>query len=89
MSNLWFLVPFCIGSAAFFATLYVTIYIPKMSDTPWQEKDMDEVQPLEVHPLKQWDTVLTWVMWGGWGVAMFMHFLAKGKYIDQLERLFS
>ena len=84
MSNTWFLVPFLIGTAAFFVTLYITMFVPKMSDTPWGEESAEEE-----HPLKRWDAALNWVMWGGWGVAMFMHFLAEGKYLDQLERLFS
>ena len=58
MSNPWFVVPFLIGTAAFFATLYVTMFVPNMSDTPWQEQD-----PEEVHPLRRWDTVITWLMW--------------------------
>ena len=79
MSSPWFLVPFLIGLAAFFATLYVTIFLPKMSDTPWQEDN-----PEEVHPLRRWDTVLTWVMWGSWGIAMVMHFLSENKLIEGL-----
>ncbi|MFT6517525.1 MAG: hypothetical protein ACJATP_001189 [Candidatus Azotimanducaceae bacterium] len=82
MSNPWFLVPFVIGTLAFFATLYVTMVLPKLSDTPWHEDDADEV-----HPLRQWDTVITWIMWGGWGVAMLMRFLDRGKLLDQVERL--
>ena len=84
MSNPWFLVPFLIGTAAFFATLYVTMFVPKMSDTPWQEEESEEA-----HPLRRWDTVITWVMWGGWGVAMVMHFLAENELLDPLEQLFS
>ncbi|MFT7043845.1 MAG: hypothetical protein ACI8VR_003020 [Candidatus Azotimanducaceae bacterium] len=82
MSNPWFLVPFLIGSLAFFVTMYITMFVPKMSDTPWNEEDADEV-----HPLRQWDTVITWVMWGGWGVAMLMRFLDRGKFLEQIERL--
>jgi hypothetical protein len=84
MTNLWFLIPFSIGSAAFFVTLYLTIFVPKMSDTPWQEGE-----EAEVHPLRHWDTYITWVMWGGWGLAMVMRFLDRNKYLDQIERLFS
>ena len=84
MSNPWFLVPFSIGTLAFFVTLYITIFVPKLSDTPWSEKDVDEA-----HPLRKWDTVITWLMWGGWGVAMLMHFLDRGKFLDQIERLFT
>ena len=83
MSNLWFLIPFLIGTAAFFATLYVTMFVPKMSDTPWNEDESEDV-----HPLRHWDTVLTWLMWGGWGIAMFMHFLDKGKLLEPIERWF-
>ncbi len=82
MSNLWYLVPFLIGTAAFFVTLYITMFVPNMSDTPWNVDDTEEV-----HPLRRWDTVITWLMWGGWGVAMIMHFLSKNKYIDQIESL--
>ena len=84
MSNPWFLVPFLIGTAAFFATLYVTMFVPNMSDTPWREED-----PEEVHPLRRWDTIITWLMWGGWGVAMVMHFLDENEMLDQIERLVS
>ena len=82
MSSPWFLVPFLIGLAAFFATLYVTIFLPKMSDTPWHEEN-----PEEVHPLRRWDTVITWIMWGSWGVAMVMHFLVENELIEHIERL--
>ena len=84
MSNPWFLVPFLIGTAAFFATLYITIFVPNMSDTPWHEEGSEET-----HPLRRWDTVLTWVMWGGWGIAMVMHFLDEGKLLDQFKQLIS
>jgi heme/copper-type cytochrome/quinol oxidase subunit 3 len=84
MSNPWFLVPFLIGTTAFFATLYVTMFVPQMSDTPWSEEE-----PEEEHPLRRWDTLITWLMWGGWGVAMFMHFLAENELLDKIERLFS
>ena len=78
MNNTWVLVPFSIGTVAFFVTLYITIFVPKASDTPWQEaSDME-------HPLRRWDTWITWVMWGGWGVAMVMKFLDRNKLIDSL-----
>lgn len=82
MSNLWVLIPFLVGTAAFVVTLYVTIFQPTMSDTPWHERDA-----AEVHPLRRWDTVITWIMWGGWGVAMVMQFLKKNKYLGDLEKL--
>jgi hypothetical protein len=63
-------------------TLYITIFVPKLSDTPWNEENADEV-----HPFRKWDTVITWVMWGGWGVAMLMRFLDQGEFLDQIERL--
>ena len=84
MSNPWFLIPFLIWTLAFFVTLYITMFVPKMSDTPWNEEDADQV-----HPLRQWDSVITWLMWGGWGIAMLMRFLDKGKFLDQIERLIS
>ena len=71
-----------IGTAAFLATLLITIFVPKMSDTPWNEESAEEA-----HPLRRWDTVITWIMWGGWGLAMIMHFLAENKMTDQLDRL--
>ena len=84
MINLWFYVPLGIGSLAFFATLYLTIFVPEASDTPWQEEGAECVasSPQE-HPLRRWDTVLTWLMWGGWGTAMVMHFLSKNELLDQ------
>lgn len=84
MSNPWFLIPFLVGTAAFFVTLYVTMFVPNMSDTPWKEKDSEKM-----HPLRHWDTVVTWIMWGGWGVAMIMHFLDKNQMLEPIERLFS
>ena len=77
MSNPWFLVHFSIGTLAFFVTLYITIFVPKLSDTPWGKHDVDEA-----HPVRKWDTVITWLMWGGWGVAMLMHFLDRGKFLE-------
>lgn len=84
MSNPWFLVPFSIGTLAFFVTLYITMFVPKMSDTPWREDGAEEA-----HPLRRWDVVITWVMWGSWGIAMVMRFLDRGKYLDQIEKFFS
>jgi hypothetical protein len=84
MSNPWFLVPFSIGTLAFFVTLYITMFVPKMSDTPWNEDESDDE-----HPLRQWDVLITSLMWGGWGVAMLMRFLDRGKFLDQIERFFS
>lgn len=84
MSNLWFLIPFLVGTAAFFVTLFVTMFVPNMSDTPWSETDSGNA-----HPLRHWDTVITWIMWGGWGVAMIMHFLDKNQMLDEIERLFN
>ncbi len=43
MSNLWYLVPFLIGTAAFFVTLYITMFVPNMSDTPWNVDDTEEM----------------------------------------------
>jgi hypothetical protein len=84
MSNPWFLVPFSIGTLAFFVTLYITLFVPKMSDTPWRDDESNEM-----HPLRRWDVLITSLMWGGWGVAMLMRFLDRGKFLDQIERLFS
>jgi hypothetical protein len=60
------------------------MFVPNMSDTPWSEEE-----PEETHPLRRWDTIITWLMWGGWGVAMIMHFLAENEMLDQIERLIS
>jgi len=84
MSNPWFLIPFSIGTLALFITLYVTLFVPEMSDTPWGEDGSEEV-----HPLRQWDVVSTRVMWGSWGIAMLMRALDRGKYLDQIERFLS
>jgi len=80
MSNPWLLVAFSIGTLAFFVTLYITMFVPKRSGTPWNEEDVDEV-----HPLSKWDTVITWLIWGGWGIAMQMRFMDRGKLLDQTE----
>ena len=79
ISTPWTLIPFLIGTAAFFVTLYLSIFVPKASDTPWHE---DSSADAEVHPLRRWDTVLTWLMWGGWGVAMLMRFLDRNKLLE-------
>ena len=90
MSSPWFLVPFLIGTIAFFVTLYISIFVPQMSDTPWGEDGVEGVNGVEEeHPLRKWDSVITWVMWGSWGVAMLMRFLDRGKYVDQIEKFFS
>ena len=77
--NLWILVPFAIGTTAFFLTLYLAMFVPKLSDTPWQQED-----DAEAHPLRRWDSVITWLMWGGWGVAMIMRFLDRNDLLDRL-----
>ena len=77
--NAWILVPFAIGTLAFFATLYLALFVPEASDTPWHEEAAEEE-----HPLRRWDTVITWLMWGGWGVAMLMRFLDRNKLLDSL-----
>lgn len=79
MSNPWILVPFAIGTLAFFATLYLSLFVPQASDTPWHED-----ASAEEHPLRRWDTVITWVMWGGWGIAMVMRFLDRNDLLSRL-----
>ena len=54
------LIPFAIGTAAFFAGLAVTLsQLGAPSRVP-------KVSP----GLKKWDSATSWLMWGGWGVAM-------------------
>lgn len=79
--SLWILVPFAIGTLAFFATLYLAIFVPHASDTPWPEE-----ASAEEHPLRRWDTVITWLMWGGWGVAMLMRFFDRNNLMEHLMR---
>lgn len=79
------LVPFAIGTLAFFATLYLAIFIPEANADTLLTSEAEQAQPpAEPHPLRRWDTVITWLMWGGWGVAMLMRFLDRNDLLDRL-----
>ncbi|MGA1736655.1 MAG: hypothetical protein ACO4AD_08045 [Pseudomonadales bacterium] len=68
------LVPFAIGTAAFFAGLAVTLIPPRGA-----------LAGAEGAPsLKKWDSALSWLMWGGWGVAMVMRFLDRNGFLATL-----
>jgi len=68
------LVPFAIGTAAFFAGLAVTLSQPRGALAGAKEAPI----------LKKWDSVLSWLMWGGWGVAMVMRFLDRNGLLTSL-----
>jgi hypothetical protein len=68
------LVPFAIGTAAFFAGLAVTLSQPRGALAGAEEEA----------PLKKWDSALSWLMWGGWGVAMAMRFLDRNGFLASL-----
>ena len=82
------LVPFAIGTIAFFVTLYLALVVPEANEGTLVARESegarDSDQPAEPHPLRRWDTVITWLMWGGWGVAMAMRFLDRNSYLDRL-----
>lgn len=80
--NSWILVPFAIGTLAFIATLYLAIAVPEANEGTLVARDSE--QAAEPHPLRRWDTVITWLMWGGWGVAMVMRFLDRNNLMDSL-----
>ena len=68
------LVPFAIGTAAFFAGLAVTLSLPRGA-----------LAGAEAAPrLRKWDNALSWLMWGGWGVAMVMRFLDRNGFLASL-----
>jgi hypothetical protein len=68
------LVPFAIGTAAFFAGLAVTLSQPRGALAGAEEAPS----------LKKWDSALSWLMWGGWGIAMVMRFLDRNGFLASL-----
>ena len=68
------LVPFAIGTAAFFAGLAVTLSQPRGALAGAEEAPR----------LKKWDSALSWLMWGGWGIAMVMRFLDRNGFLASL-----
>ena len=71
---------FGVGTLAFFATVYLAVYHPELVEGPPGEADRVAAD----HPLRQWDRVITWVMWGGWGMAALLTWLGKTRLLDQL-----
>ena len=69
------LIPFAIGTAAFFAGLAVTL-----KPTSGRLAGAEEASP----GLKKWDSATSWLMWGGWGVAMVMRFLDRNGLLSTL-----
>jgi hypothetical protein len=69
-----------IGSLAFFATLYLAVQHPELVESPGETK-----QELSENPLRKWDIVITWIMWGGWGCAALLTFLDRNGYLDILD----
>lgn len=68
------LVPFAIGTAAFFTGLAVTLSQPRGA-----------LAGAEAAPrLRKWDSLLSWLMWGGWGIAMVMRFLDRNGFLASL-----
>jgi hypothetical protein len=68
------LVPFAVGTAAFFAGLAVTLSQPRRA-----------LAGAEGAPrLRKWDSALSWLMWGGWGTAMVMRFLDRNGLLAGL-----
>ena len=68
------LVPFAVGTAAFFAGLAVTLSQPRGALAGAEEAPR----------LRKWDSALSWLMWGGWGVAMVMRFLDRNGFLATL-----
>ncbi|MBL6718164.1 MAG: hypothetical protein ISQ02_05900 [Pseudomonadales bacterium] len=67
-------VPFAVGTAAFFAGLAVTLI-----------QSRGALAGAEGAPsLKKWDSALSWLMWGGWGVAMVMRFFDRNGFLASL-----
>lgn len=74
------LVFFAIGTLAFFVAVYLSIQHPELVEGPGEKKP-----ELEDHPLRQWDKVATWVMWGGWGCAGVLTAIDKSGFLDVAE----
>ena len=70
------LIPFVAGTLAFFATVFLAIQDPQMAEA----SDEGSEQSGE-HPLRQWDTVITWIMWGGWGCAAVLLLLDRADML--------
>ena len=69
------LIPFAIGTAAFFAGLAVTLKANLGAPSR---------APKRPPRLKKWDSATSWLMWGGWGVAMVMRFLDRNGLLSTL-----
>ena len=69
------LVPFGVGTLAFFASLFLTLSQPRPAEVGHEASSS---------PLRRWDAALTWLMWGGWGCAMLMRFLDRNGFLSSL-----
>lgn len=63
---------FAIGTLACFAAVYLWVKYPELVEGPIGEP---ESEAREQHPLKKWDNVITWIMWGGWGACALVFYL--------------
>lgn len=73
------LIPFVTGTLAFFATVFLAI-----QDYQVAEASDEGGQQTGEHPLRKWDTVITWFMWGGWGCAAVLLLLDRAEMLDML-----
>ena len=72
--NAMILTPFAIGTLAFFSTLLLTLRAPQPAADVGRDAD-----------LRRWDTILTGIMWGGWGCAALMTFLDENGFLAALR----
>jgi hypothetical protein len=64
---------FAIGTLACFVAVYLAVKHPDLVEGPvGYERETTMEQE---HPLKKWDNVITWVMWGGWGLCALTYYL--------------
>lgn len=70
-----------IGTMAFFTAVYLSIQHPELVELPGETR-----QETSENPLRKWDDVIAWVMWGGWACAAVLTFLDDAGFLDAFDR---
>lgn len=72
---------FGIGTLAFFCCVYLAVQNPELVEAPIGE----ESPTSEMHPLKKYDTLISYVMWGAWGLTALVIYLDKNGYLEAFD----
>jgi hypothetical protein len=76
------LVLFTIGTLALFVNVYLAVQNPELIEGPMGEEEKPEGTE---HPLKRFDSTITYVMWTSWGLTALLFYLDKHGLMDFLD----